>query len=196
MTTTRDHAARIPALGRYQIQPGSSAVTFATRHLFGLGPVRGTLSVESGTVDVAEPLACSRIEAVLDTGSFGTGNPQRDGNVRSAAFLDTRRYPRMTFRAGGAPVPGGPVPGGPGPESSVPGSSPDEAGRLTVPGELTVRDVTRPVRLEAEFTAVTPESFTVRATTRIDRTDFGLTGARGLAGRYLSVTVEVQCARS
>jgi polyisoprenoid-binding protein YceI len=186
MTTTRDHPARTPALGRYQIEPGSSAVTFATRHLFGLGRVRGTLSIESGTVDVAEPLACSRIEAILDTASFGTRNPQRDGAVRSAGFLDTRRFPRMTFRAGGNDGPG----------STVPGSTPDGTGRLAVPGELTVRDVTRPVSLDAEFTAVTPESFTVRATTRIDRTDFGITRARGLAARYLVITVEVQCARS
>jgi len=181
MTTTRDHAARTPALGRYQIQPGSSAVTFATRHLFGLGPVRGTLRIESGTIDVAEPLASSRIEAILDTASFGTRNPQRDARVRSAAFLDTRRFPRMIFRAGGA---------------AGSASAPAGTGRLAVPGELTVRDVTRPVSLDAEFTAVTPESFTVRATTRIDRTDFGITRSRGLAGRYLSITVEVQCARS
>lgn len=195
MTRTRDHAARTPALGRYQIEPASSAVTFATRHLFGLGRVRGTLSIESGTVDVTEPLACSRIEAVMDAASFGTGNPQRDGNVRSAAFLDTRRFPRMTFRAGST------VPGSTGPASTVPGnpvvaSTTGGAARLTVPGELTVRDVTRPVSLDAEFTAITPHSFTVRATTRIDRTDFGITGSRGMAGRYLGITVEVQCARS
>lgn len=69
-------------------------------------------------------------------------------------------------------------------------------GGLTVPGSLTVRDVTRPVTLLAGFTDVAARSFTVRATTRIDRTEFGVTGARGLAGRYLDVTVEVPCARS
>ena len=34
------------------------------------------------------------------------------------------------------------------------------------------------------------------ATARIDRTEFGITAARGLAARYLSLTVEVQCTRN
>jgi hypothetical protein len=33
----------------------------------------------------------------------------------------------------------------------------------------------------------------VRATARIDRTEFGVTAYRGLAGRYLDMSVEVQC---
>ena len=38
-------------------------------------------------------------------------------------------------------------------------------------------------------------SFTVRATTRIDRTEFGVTAYRGLAGRHLDLSVEAQCVR-
>jgi polyisoprenoid-binding protein YceI len=185
MTATRDPAVRTPAPGRYQIQAGPAAVTFATRHLLGLGAVRGTLALTSGTVDVAEPLAASAVEVSMDAASFRTQNAQRDDQVRSAAFLDARQFPRLVFRAGPAVQDGAPAAAGG-----------DAAGRLTVPGSLTVRDVTRPVTLLAEFTDVTARSFTVRATTRIDRTEFGVTGARGLAGRYLDVTVEVPCARS
>jgi hypothetical protein len=36
----------------------------------------------------------------------------------------------------------------------------------------------------------------VRATTRIDRTEYGVTAARGLAARHLDVTVEVRCVRN
>jgi len=39
-------------------------------------------------------------------------------------------------------------------------------------------------------------SFTARATTRVDRTEFGITASRGLAARYLDLTVEVQCTRT
>lgn len=194
MTTTRDHAVRTPALGRYQIDPGRSAVTFTTRHLFGLGPVRGTLAITAGTIDVAGPLAESGLEAVVDAASFRTGSDQRDGNIRSASFLDTGRFPRLVFRAGAAPdsmVPDSPAPSGP-PAAAAPAGP----GPLTVPGSLTVRDVTRPVILVAEFTGIEPRSFAVRATTRIDRTEFGVTAARGLAARYLDITVEAQCVRS
>lgn len=197
MTATRDPAVRTPSPGRYQIQAGPAAVTFATRHLFGLGAVRGTLAITSGTVDVAEPLAESAVVVSMDAASFRTQNAQRDGRVRSAAFLDARQFPRLVFRAGPAAPDGGPaVPGAAGAAGAADAAdAADAAGRLTVPGALTVRDVTRPVTLLAEITDVAARSFTVRATTRIDRTEFGVTGARGLAGRYLDITVEVPCAR-
>jgi hypothetical protein len=35
-----------------------------------------------------------------------------------------------------------------------------------------------------------------RASARIDRTEFGLTAYRGLAGRYLDMTMEVRCVRT
>jgi hypothetical protein len=39
----------------------------------------------------------------------------------------------------------------------------------------------------------TPETHVTRASTRIDRTEFGVTAYRGAAGRYLDLTVEVRC---
>ena len=39
-------------------------------------------------------------------------------------------------------------------------------------------------------------SFNVYATARIDRTEFGITAARGLAARYLNLTMEIQCTRN
>ena len=62
-------------------------------------------------------------------------------------------------------------------------------------GMLTVRGVARPVTLSIDRSAITPRSFTARAATRIDRTEFGVTAYRGLAGRYLDMTVEVRCVR-
>ncbi|MFI6601979.1 YceI family protein [Nonomuraea sp. NPDC050536] len=154
-----------PQLGRYKIDSGS--ITFRTRHLFGLAPVRGTFAIRSGIVDVAEPLADSRVEVEIDAGSFHTGNDQRDASVRSARLLDTDRFPVMTFRADGS-----------------------------LEGTLTVRGVTRPVALTVERSKVESGSFTVVATTRVDRTEFGVTAYRGTAGRYLDIRVEVTCVRS
>lgn len=171
METEQGQTVAVPALGRYEIDTDSSAVTFATRHFFGLGAVRGTLAVRSGTVDVVEPLAESRVRVEVATASFSTGNGQRDGQVRSARFLDADNHPVMTFASEG-----------------VDGSS--------VTGTLTVRGVTRPVRLAIERSAVEPDAFTMRATTRIDRTTFGVSAQRGMVGRHLDVTVEVRCVRS
>jgi polyisoprenoid-binding protein YceI len=166
MRTKHDPSATVPRPGRYVIDPDRSTVTFRSRHLFGLAPVRGTVAVRSGTVDIAEPLAGSSVRVDIDVASFHTGNGGRDDNVRSARFLDAGRYPLMTFVA-------------------------EHLDGLALAGTLTVRDVTRPVSLAIEESGVSARSFTVRATTVIDRFDFGLTALRGLAGRHLNLDIEV-----
>jgi polyisoprenoid-binding protein YceI len=172
MTMNQDHATNTttPQLGRYEVDAGHSTVTFRTRHLFGLAPVHGRLAVRGGTVDIAEPLAASAVCAEIDAASFHTRNPQRDATVRSARLLDVARHPVITFTS-------------------------DRVDGRELAGMLTVRDVTRPVSLSIEHYAVSPRSFTVRAATRIDRTEFGVIAYRGLAGRYLDMSVEVQCVR-
>lgn len=171
MQTTSSLTQAIPQLGRYRIDPAGSRVTFRTRHLFGLAPVHGSFALRGGTVDVTEPLTASRISAEIDAASFHTRNPMRDAQVRSARLLATDAHPVLAFSAKGL-------------DGQV------------LAGTLTVREVTRPVSVLAEVTEVSPGSFTARATVRIDRYDFGVTASRGLAGRYLDVTVEVRCVRS
>jgi polyisoprenoid-binding protein YceI len=170
MQTKPEHTAATPRLGRYEIDTSSSTVRFRTRHLFGLGPVRGSFAIRSGTVDIAEPVAGSRIRAEVDAASFRTGNPARDRAVRSARFLDAGTHPVMTFAS-------------------------ERTDGSTLTGTLTVRGVARPVTLSIESSAVAPGAFTARASTRIDRTEFGVTALRGLAGRYLDLTLEVRCLR-
>jgi polyisoprenoid-binding protein YceI len=96
-------------------------------------------------------------------------------SVLSPRFLDAAGHPVMTFR-----------------------SDRIAAGNQALTGTLTVRGTTRPVTLTVTVTRceVSRGSFTARATVRIDRTEFGITAARGLAARYLDLTVEVQCTRN
>src|SRR6478735_8232356 len=96
--TKQENVAK-PQVGRYEIDPRGSAVTFKTRHMFGLAPVHGDFAIRGGTLDVAEPLANSSIYAEIDTASFQTGNPVRDRTVRSPRLLDADRCPVVTFRA-------------------------------------------------------------------------------------------------
>jgi polyisoprenoid-binding protein YceI len=170
MQTQAEHATA-PRIGQYEIDPGHSAVRFRTRHLFGLAPVRGTFTIRSGTVGVAEPLAGSVISAEVDAASFHTSNRQRDSAVRSSVFLDADRHPSIGFTT-----------------IRISGS--------VIAGMLTVRGVTKPVSLTVQEITVSPEWFTARATTRIDRTEFGVTASRGLAGRYLDLTIEARCVRA
>jgi polyisoprenoid-binding protein YceI len=170
--TTEPQTMQAPRLGRYEIDAGRSRVTFRTRHMFGLGPVRGTFAIRSGSVDIAEPLADSAVQAEIDAASFRTGNEQRDQSVLSARLLDATRYPVMSFRDGRVSADG-----------------------KTIRGTLTVREVSRPVSLSIGQVTADERSFAASGTFRVDRTEFGVTAMRGLAGRYLDLTVEVQCVR-
>jgi polyisoprenoid-binding protein YceI len=172
-TTTTDEPVQAPRIGRYAIDPRASTITFRGRHLFGLAPVHGTMAISHGLVDIADPITNSSVQVEIDTTSFDTGSRQRDGDVRSARFLDTARYPSMRFTS-----------------ERLDRSD----GRWTLAGTLMVRDVAHPVSLTIDQSTVqdrTASSFIVCATTRIDRTDFGLTAAKGMAGRHLDVSLRI-----
>jgi polyisoprenoid-binding protein YceI len=173
MKTDQAVLAAEPQPGHYDIDPDQSRVTFATRHLFGLGRVKGSFAVRRGSADIADPLEVSAIYADIDTASFRTNSRQRDRSVLSPRFLDAAGHPVMTFRSDRI-------------------AAEDQA--LT--GTLTVRGTTRPVTLTVTRCEMSRGSFTARAAARIDRTEFGITAARGLAARYLDLTVEVQCTRN
>jgi polyisoprenoid-binding protein YceI len=177
-TTIKDDAVQVPRAGRYGIDSRGSTIAFRSRHLFGVAPVRGTMAISQGVVEVADPITDSSVQVEIDTTSFHTGSRHRDGDVRSARFLNAARYPSMRFTS-----------------ERLDRSN----GHWTLTGTLMVRDVARPVSLAIEQAAVqlgTASSFVVYATTRIDRTDFGLTAARGMAGRHLDVSLRILGVRS
>ncbi|WP_329467043.1 YceI family protein [Streptomyces sp. NBC_01431] len=170
MDATGNPTMTTPRLGRYSIDTDSSSITFKSRHFFGLMPVRGTFAIRGGTVEVTEPLSQSRLRVEVEAASFSTGNGQRDRDVRSVKFLDTDRHPLITFVS-------------------------ERVDATSVSGTLTACGITRSASLSIVRSEVHTNSFTVRATTRVDRIEFGVTAARGMAGRHLDLTLEVTCVR-
>jgi polyisoprenoid-binding protein YceI len=168
MQTTQELVA--PQLGRYEIDVAASRVSFQTRHMLGLGAVRGTFAIRTGAVDVTAPVSDSSVYVEIDAWSFSSGNRQRDAAVRSARLLNFELHPIIKFVCGGVK---GPI----------------------LDSTLTVRGVSRPVALTVESCVVSFDVFTARASTRIDRAAFGVTAFRGVAARYLQMTVEARCVR-
>jgi polyisoprenoid-binding protein YceI len=163
-------AVVLPPAGTYVLDAARSTITFHTRHMFGLGGVHGSFAVRGGQIEVADPPDRSSVTAEIDAGSFTTGNGTRDGVVRSARYLDVERRPAIRFVSGGVAEAGG---------------------TWELRGTLTVREVERPVRLAVESCACLDGELRARATTRIDRFDFGITAQRGMTGRYLRLVLDV-----
>ena len=61
-------AVQIPAAGTYRIDPAASSLTFATRHMFGLGAVKGSFRLVSGEITIADPTIIARSRPARYTG--------------------------------------------------------------------------------------------------------------------------------
>ncbi|MGH3282071.1 MAG: YceI family protein, partial [Trebonia sp.] len=140
----------VPPPGRYRIDADHSAVTIRTRHLFGLGPVRATLALRDGRIQVAAPPEASTVQACFAASTFQSGNATRDAAVLSPRLLDAEAYPSLTF-------------------TSTELVQAQE--RWALRGELEVRGVTRLV--EVRIGTVSEDGGTLRATARVpvDRYD-------------------------
>lgn len=156
-------------VGTWAIDPMHSSVGFSVRHL--MSKVRGRFEEFTGSVTTAENLAECSASATISMASVNTGMPMRDDDLRGASFFDVDNYPDMTFESTGLAVNGG---------------------ALELPGNLTVRDVTKPVALEVEFlgfdeTGLQGESrIGFSATTSILRSDYGV-GTGGIEGQKMVV---------
>lgn len=188
-TSTADGARTVdglavPVAGTWTIDPSHSHVGFWVRHLR-VTKTRGSFGSFAGTVEIAERPEDSRADVTIETASVDTRDEQRDGHLRSPDFFSSEEFPVMTFRSTGVRR---------------------ADGAWKVDGELTIRDVTRPVTLDVEFEGVegdpwggTRAAFT--AGTEINREDFGLTWNQVLdsggllVAKKAKVELEVQLVR-
>jgi polyisoprenoid-binding protein YceI len=157
-----------PQAGTYRIDSGASSIAFTTTHLFGLGKVRGTMRLSGGSVTVGTHVADSAVTAQVSATSFETGSKSRDTAVLSPRFLDVEKNPEMAFRAAGLR---------------------QGAQGWALDGQLTVAGTTAPVTVAIDDVRSDATSLTATGTASIDRFDFGVTKAKGMAGRHLDITV-------
>lgn len=144
--------------GTWTIDPTHSVVGFSATHAM-VTKVRGTFDEFAGTVTVngAEDAA---VDVTIQTASIDTNQDGRDEHLRSAEFFDAEVYPTMTFRSTGVKVKN------------------DE--KFTLIGDLTIKDVTKPVELKVEVGGVHTDAYgNVRggfeADVTISRKEWGLT---------------------
>src|SRR4051794_38853286 len=96
MTDSSTASTAVLAEGTYRLDPAKSYVHYTGKHMFGLGTVHATFTIQGGELHIREPLATSGVTATINAGSFSSANTKRDKDVRSAGLLDVATYPDIT----------------------------------------------------------------------------------------------------
>lgn len=144
----------------WSLDPAHSEVQFKIKHLV-ISTVTGTFKVFGGSIVAqGEDFENSAINFSIDTNSIDTNQADRDGHLKSDDFFSSEKYPSINFAS----------------TAFVKVSETEY--KLT--GDLTIRDVTKSVTLDAELGGImvdpygnTKAGFEVNG--KINRKDFGLT---------------------
>ena len=143
----------------YKIDVDHSDVMFKVKHLM-ISTVTGIFKKFDATLEVDEnDLTNAKVYFEADIDSVDTKKEQRDAHLKSDDFFNAEKFPKMTFTS-----------------TSIEKVQ-DEEYRLN--GDLTIRDITKPVALKVEFNGdiVDPwgkerKGFEING--KINRKDFGL----------------------
>lgn len=167
----------------WKIDSAHSEITFSVRHMM-ISNVRGRFENFSGEVDFnAENPTASSVEVQIDAASINTREAQRDAHLKSGDFLNAEEYPHLTFK------------------SERVEAMDDTHGKIY--GDLTIRDVTKPVVLHTEYSGMAKSpwgsmSAGFSAKTTINRKDWGLvwnvaleTGGL-LVGEEIIINIELE----
>lgn len=141
----------------WTIDPAHTEIQFKAKHLM-ISTVTGSFSTFDARIETeGDDFTTAKIRFTTDTASLTTGNEQRDGHLRSADFFDVETYPSMRFTS----------------------TRIEQNGTMKLHGELTIKDVTKPVVLDMEFAGIekdpwenTKAGFTLSG--KVNRKDWGL----------------------
>ncbi len=139
----------------WKIDESHSNVTFKVKHMM-ISTVSGEFEKFEGTIESEKDnFEDADFNFSLEVGSITTKNKDRDNHLKSDDFFNAEKFPKLTFKS-----------------TSYDGE--------TLKGNLTIRDITKPVTLNVEYngTAVDPYGQTkagFEITGDINRKDFNLT---------------------
>ncbi|WP_180183872.1 YceI family protein [Acinetobacter sp. YH01020] len=166
----------------YQIDPTHTATVFTWNH-FGFSTPSANFSDIQGTINVdnAKP-ANSSVNVTIPLSSLNTNVKALDDHLKTADFFDAEKYPNITFKS-----------------TKVQAISKT---KYKITGDLTVKNVTKPVVLDAVLNkqAVHPmtkaETIGFNATTSFDRSAFGVGAYVPNVGDKITVNITTEAAVS
>jgi polyisoprenoid-binding protein YceI len=189
MSTTEERIVNgisVPPVGKYELDKAHTAVEFVARHM--LTRVRGRFTRFDGWFEIAEAIEDSALHVEIEATSVQTNTEQRDDHLRSGDFLLAEEHPLLTFDSTAVRI--------------------GQGNAFEIDGDLTVRGITNPVTLSAQFLGWGPgtrEGSTVAAfsaKTSIDREDWDITWnavvetGGFLVGKRVDIEIEVEALKT
>ncbi|HTB72704.1 MAG TPA: YceI family protein [Polyangiaceae bacterium] len=166
----------------YTVDYSHSDVGFSVRHMV-FAKVRGHFTKWTAEVAIDPDTGKSSVKVEIDAATIDTREPQRDAHLRSPDFLEAEKYPKITYKS----------------------SKIEKAGdkKYVVTGDLTIRGVTKPVKLDVEELGGGKDPWgnqrvAYAAKARVDRGDYGLKWNQALetggvlVGEHIDIEIDIE----
>ncbi|WP_339289326.1 YceI family protein [Ureibacillus sp. FSL K6-0786] len=148
-------------MAKWVVDKSHSEISFEVKHMM-VSKVRGHFDSYMAEIEAEDltDLTTATIAFTFDVASINTKSEDRDNHLKSADFFDAEKYPTITF------------------QSKVITKTDDNEFEVT--GDLTIKDVTKPVTFEVEYNGKGKnpwgvEVYGFEAEAKINREEFGLT---------------------
>ena len=169
---------------KWAIDPTHTEVQFKVKHLV-ITTVTGRFDqFEGAATSERDDFDGAEVNFSIDVASINTNNADRDTHLKSDDFFSAEKFPKISFR----------------------GVLKNDGGDYKLDGDLTIRDVTRPVTLDVDYNGTvqdpwgnTKAGFELSGT--LNRKDFGLTwntiteAGSMLVGEEVKLVISTQLAK-
>lgn len=123
----------------WKVDPTHSEVGFKVKHMM-ITNVNGSFGTfDADALTVGDDFTSAKFSFSADINSINTGVSDRDAHLKSDDFFNAEKYPKLNFRS-----------------TSIKDNG---NGELSIEGELSVRDITKPIVLNAEFGGIVVDPY-------------------------------------
>jgi len=173
LAASANHSLQTPT--KWTVDKSHSNVKFSVIHLV-VSEMEGSFKVFDGAIEHTKAdLSDAKINFTVDVNSINTDNENRDKHLKSDDFFNAEKFPSMTFVSTAFTPVGG--------------------NKYKLAGNLTIRDITKPVTFDVTFggiaTSTRGDKAGFKAKTTINRFDYNLKWDRATEAGGLVVSKEV-----
>jgi polyisoprenoid-binding protein YceI len=172
--------------GTWTVDKPHTNLKFSVSHLV-ISDVEGTFKTFDGSMEASKAdFSDAKINFTADVNSLNTDNEMRDNHLKSDDFLNAAKFPQIKFVSTAF--------------------TPLGDNKYKLVGNLTIRDITKPVTFEVKYggtiAAMGATHAGFKATSKIDRFDYNLKWNKAtesgsmIVGKEVEITINVDFKKS